>query len=320
MKIRQVLVLASALSVTACAAAGVGSRPGSFPEMPAPGPDVRGLQTNAKIEKALYVADPDNTAVQVFQNGTYQHQGQFSATSGPAGLWVDAKSNVYVTSSSGLGMQRLYSMVTEYEHGSYRPLCVYSDGIQDAIGVTTDRNGTVYVADFNFGFHSGGHIDVYPQCVNKLAKQYLVRFGPAGVAVDAEGNVFVAYEKYPFSRQQGHFVEFKAGSDTPKRFKATTGYNGGMVIDHNDNLIAVDQPGKVVDIISPPYRTTRSLVTGLGHPVRVALNKSETLLFVSDILTKSVGVYDYPSGTFVTRVSGNFVIPAGVSDSPNAVF
>ena len=49
-------------------------------------------------------------------------------------------------------------------------------------------------------------------------------------------------------------------------------------------------------MIAPPYKKITTLITGLGIPFRLALNKEQTLLFNVDTFNDKVSVYQYPSG------------------------
>jgi len=259
----------------------------------------------------LYVSNAGNS-VTVLSAKSFQHVGEISdGLNGADGLWVDTKGNFYVANYSAPN-------VTEYKPGASKPSCTYSAQLVDPTNVTTDTSGNVYVVDLNYASYPG-YIYKYAQCEgNVVAHSYTIDVAPSGVAVDAQGDVFVSYAS-PYGG--GHFEEFTNGGSFYKILGATVGKAGGLLIDARGNLIADDQSGSI-DLIAPPYATGKLLIGGLNDPFHCSLNRSEDLLFSADHGSKTVTIYEYPSGKLVKTLDKNNGIYAaeGVAVSPDAVF
>ena len=261
----------------------------------------------AKAGKDLYVAD-DASSVFLFKNKSYKPDGTITnGVSDTNSVWVDRSGNVYVANLETVN-------ITEFAPGASTPSCTYASGLIDPVNVTTDSKGNVYVADFNF-YAKTGYIDVFPQCTDSIAKQYPIKHGPEGVAVDDRGDIFVSF----FNKQKrGAFEEFVRGDSTGKLLAASVASPGGIILDKQRDIIADDQRGAIFRI-PPPYTTVSGIVSGLFDPFRVALSKDEKTLFSANSGSGTVTIYAYPSGT-LTRTLG----PAdgldgadGVSQNPN---
>jgi hypothetical protein len=267
--------------------------------------------------KGLFVSD---LGVKYGQGGVLQLGGPKYAQTGklqdgmylPDGNWFDSARNFYVANVDGRN-------VTEYAPGSRRPTCTYT-GASDPTNVKTDKNGNVYVVDWNDG--SSGAIDVYAQCKNAMIRRYT--FGtatPSDLAFDASGNLFVLY----LANGAGALEEFKAGSTTPTPLGATLKFPGGLAIDKRDNLIAADQGvnGKTngaIDVIAPPYATAKPLVRNLAQPVFLSLNAREDTLYADSFYfaQPTVWVFDYPSGKLAVTLgaANGLSYPLGVAAAP----
>jgi hypothetical protein len=274
----------------------------------------RSVSPATTVGKDLFVSNSTptgGTEIEVLKHKTYKNIGAITdGVNGADGIWVDKIGDLYVANS-------LAPNVTEYAPGGNSPICTYSSELVGPSNGTTDRAGNVYVVDFNH-FKSPGYIDKYTRCSDVVAQQYSIPLGPEGVAVDKHGNIFVSFVS---SSGNGSFEEFKKGSKTPTALQVTTGPPGGLVVDGKGNLISDDQRGSI-DVIAPPYTSATTLVSGLYNPFHLALNKKQTLLFNVDTGAETVTVYKYPSGTLVTTLgtANGITNPAGVADSPGAVF
>ena len=267
--------------------------------------------------KDLYVADPANTAVELLANGTYKKVGSISnGITFPAGDFLDKKGNLYVANATSS-----LPNIVEYAPGGTSPSFTYNASMFDPTGVRVDAAGNVYEADYH-----GGFVNEYAQGVNAVLHSCPVSL-PAGVAVDASGDVFVdslsstrftlIYEYIGGLIKRGHPYRCQ-----PTTLGAAPVFGGGMALDNNNDLVVCDQYASAVYIIDPPYSSiTRTLGSGYVDPYDVTLNKSNTLAFVTDLGLDEVFVYDYKTNTLVTTLgSGNgLAVPYSAVDGPNAV-
>jgi hypothetical protein len=271
-----------------------------------------------RVERDLFISNFDpvsgNGNILVLKNKTYKQIRVIKeGTTGPSSLWVDSRGNLYLANQYG-------SDVLEYRPRASSPSCTYSAGLVGPSFVTTDDAGNVYVSDYQ-----NGDVVKYAQCQNTVLKQWSAKTFAFGIAVDSQGDLFVAYLAYGHTNKGiGYFEEFKGGSSTPTQLGATVSFPGSLIIDRNGNLIADDQSGNI-DVIAPPYSSAKALVSGLNGPYGLSLNRQENLLFSANTgarYSSSVTVYDYPSGQLVTTLgASNGVTRAyGVAESPEATF
>jgi DNA-binding beta-propeller fold protein YncE len=255
----------------------------------------------------LFIAD-DLSSVFLFKNKTYAPDGTITNGLGDTNsVWIDNVGNVYVA-------DLLSASIVEFAPGTSSPSCIYHAGLVDPVNVTTDSAGNVYAEDFNF-LKRPGHIYVFPQCTDKVAKQYTTRVGPEGVAVDPSGDIFVSFFDTQF---HGRFEEFVKGNPTGKLLALRVQSPGGLILDKKNDLILADQGGRIYKS-RPPYTTDTLLVSGLFDPFRVALSKDEKLLFSANSGSGTVTIYSYPSDTLIRTLDSSDGLDGadGVSDSPN---
>jgi DNA-binding beta-propeller fold protein YncE len=269
----------------------------------------RGSHASGKILDYLYVSDQGAREVEVLANGSYQKVGAITrGIEGPAGLFLDDGGNLYVANYLG-------GDITEYAHGSARPKFRFGARMVEPLDVSVDRDGNVYEADFD-----GKFVNEYRQASNKVVNSCAEAGSPWSVAVDAAGDVFVAVD----SNRGGKIVEFAGGLSgcNGKTLGVTFSYAGGTVLDKQGDLIVCDssRPG-AVDLIEPPYeKVARKLGSHWSSPSRLAIDKTNALIFVTDKDAAMVTVIDYRTGKIVSSVGGGLSKPAGVVDEPNAVY
>jgi hypothetical protein len=227
------------------------------------------------------------------------------------GIWYDQAKNLYVANYAA-------AVVQEYANGATSPTFTYSAGLVDPINVTTDENGNVFVADYNY-FNMPAWVNEYAQGSNTVRHTCSIVGAPDGIAIGENGQVFVGYE---LGEGNAAIVEFKHGLSgcNGTTLGVAMNFIGGMQIDKQKNLVVGDLLQRAVDIIAPPYSSVTSSITNVAQPFRVALSKDNSLIFIADIgqYTNDVVVDNYPSGSNVTTLgsANGLSNPAGVATRP----
>jgi hypothetical protein len=265
------------------------------------------------VLSGLFIANLTTGEDVVLQNGTWRGLGTIQDGIGrQAGNWVDNKGNFFQTNYNS-------GQVVEYGFNQRHPKFTYT-GFSDPTVVTSDREGNVFVGDYNSG--SNGSIAQFKDGNDTPVQKCSLPGGIEGVAVDSNHDIFVAYNNLS---GQGNLVRFAGGlaGCSASTLRVGLGFAGGLVLDGHHNLIAVDQRNHVVDVIRPPYsRVGNTFRLPLFQPFRVALNRQENRLFVCESPHQFVDVLDYPSGKLLIALGSRngLARPQGVTDEPNAVF
>ena len=271
--------------------------------------DLRGVSPDAKkkLPDDLFVDDRGLNAVEILENGTWHNDGSISnGIDAPDGNWVDTKGNLYVADFTGANVQ-------EYKPGATSPTFTYSAGMTDPVVVTTDSHGKVYEGDY-----IGSYVNEYTQGSNGV----LHNCAPGGmveaVAVDAAGDVFVAYNLNSTAKIIKYTGGLKGCSGTV--LGVTLKFAGSMVLDAHSDIIVCDQGARTVDVLDPPYRhISRKLGSGWSDPFHVTINKKNNQAYVVDFNNANVQVLAYPSGkNQATLNSANGLsVPDGAVDGSN---
>lgn len=226
--------------------------------------------------------------------------------SGPEGLAVDAKGNLYVTNTTG-------NDVTEYARGSTTPSFTYTAQLGAPAGVAVDTSRNVYVTSL-----SPASLTVFPQQSN-TPKQHITSGlpFPIDVALDPKNNVYVTTYNSGFTA--GEILEYAPGTSTGTNLGITTKGPGGIALDKSGDIVTADQglPGVLV---FPPGKTnpSKTFAQNTIDPDPVRLSHNERLAFVGDAVGNAVYVYDYPSGTLVDTITDGVDGPNGVALDPTA--
>jgi hypothetical protein len=271
-----------------------------------PGPE----QPSASLV-GLFVAMLSTNDIKVLKNGTYTQLGDITnGLSAPDGLWVDQLGNLYSANVSGPN-------VTEYKKNQTTSSYTYSASLTDPITVTTDLHNNVFVGDYSGG--GNGFVNEYKQHHNTVFATCAPGGGVEGVAVDTNGDVFVAYNV----GGGANIVQYKHGlaGCHATLLGVTLHFAGGMVLAAHHILVVADQTVGSVDVIKPPYSSVSKTIS-VPNPFKVSLNKTNNRLFVSEPSHPDVEVLSYPSGTLLTTLgsSNGLTSTYGVTDEPNAVY
>lgn len=254
----------------------------------------------------LFVDNNNPDEVAILKNKTWKEIGTItSGTEDPDGNWYD---------SHGLYVANFGEGYIEQYNSKGSETFEYSAGMTNPVTLTTDAHGNIYEIDF-----SGEVVNEYQQGSNTVAASCSLGGLGEGVAVDKQGDVFVAYYT-----GTGVIAEFKGGLSgcSATTLGATVGFPGGMILDKHDNLIICDQTGDAIDIIDPPYSSiSGTLGSGYGEPFHVSLNKKNNQAYVTDTATGDVDVVSYPSGTRKATLgaSNGVSAPFGAVDGSNFV-
>ncbi|MEB3032266.1 serine/threonine-protein kinase PknD [[Mycobacterium] nativiensis] len=226
----------------------------------------------------------------------------------PSGVALDSDDNVYVAS------QGMYGRVVKLAAGSSAPTVLPFSGLYQPQGVAVDKNGTVYVTDFN-----NRVVKLTAGSTDQVLLPFTGLSYPEGVAVDSGGNVYVA------DRGNDRVVELAAGSNTQtvlpfsglnnpdgvavdgsgtvyvtdtdnnRVLKLAAGstnqtvlpFTGvavpwGITVDSDANVYVTEHDGnKVLELAAGASTPTTLAFSGLNTPLDVAVGKSGTV-FVAD--------------------------------------
>ncbi|MGA8574432.1 MAG: hypothetical protein WB609_01935 [Candidatus Cybelea sp.] len=277
----------------------------------------------------IYIDDSGNSAADVVK---YNHWTDFEGTigsglTGPDGNWVDKPvagvRHLYIANYSGPN-------ITEYDTAG-NLVFTYNANMADPVDVTTDKNGNVYEADFNYTVQGGGYVNEYAQQSNTVMASCSPGGNVEGVAVDKHGNVFVAYNN--LSTDVGSVAEYVGGlvssGCTATVEPITFGYLGGIALDRQGNLVVCDQTGpgfsgSLVDVLAPPYSAiTGTLGSGYSDPFHVKVDMAGTKAYVTDLGAAAVDVLNYPSGSNIATINSTsttgVVSPTSAVDEHNMV-
>ena len=275
----------------------------------------------------LYVDDFGSNVAEVvkYNHWTIDEGTISSGMNGPDGNWVD---------KPVAGVRHSYAAnyanpsINEYDTAG-NLLFTYNAGMADAVGVTTDKQGNVYEADFNYTVSGGGFVNEYAQQNNTILTSCSPGGNVEGVAVDKHGNVFVDYNNTTGSANIIEYVHGLAASGCAGTvLPITLGFAGGMVFDRQGDLVVCDQvgtgSGSVIDIIAPPYSgITGTFGSGWSDPFHVTIDMAGTQAYVTDLGTGDVAVMTYPGGSPVATINSSstsgIVTPSGAVDEHNLV-
>jgi DNA-binding beta-propeller fold protein YncE len=267
------------------------------------------LSPAAKTKPLIYVSDNSANAIVIYsQNQTNPSPvGMITnGIDGPLGNFVDAKGTLYVANSSN-------NTVTEYPAGSTSPSVTLSSGINHPISVAADPSGDVAVGEFSqneiLEFPAGGSTPTVTITLLTL---------PEALAFDKRGRLYAAWN-VSGSQLIGHVSRCEHMQDVCVDRGITQGESGGLALDRERDVILGDQTNAVINIYAPKQTSPSRTISTTGHsPYKFELNQREHKLYVADILTGTVIVYNYETGAQIGTISRGLSSAWGVSLSPPA--
>ena len=154
--------------------------------------------------------------------------------------------------------------------------------------------------------------------------------GPAGIAIDSKGLVYVADQKV------GAVFIFDAATHDAQLirngYEAHFGWINGLAIDDDDRLFVSDGKMRRVLIFNTKHEVENQITEGLVDPVGIALDTENRFLYVVDTQQDQVIVYDADTLKLLRRIGtggknhflttpGDFGAPQGVAlDSDGNVY
>jgi sugar lactone lactonase YvrE len=277
----------------------------------------------------VYVANAAGDVITVYRQGTSGSRSPFAMIAGsktglrkPVGVALDSKGNIYVANTrggaSGEGSITIYPPHTNGDVGPTSAITGAATGLYRSGGIALDSVGNIYVTNqasqtgpASVTIYSAGSVgNVTP--IRTLRGSNTRLTNPAGIAVDASGNIYVANE---FSTGGvGNVEMFPPGSTG--NFAPTTTIEGSCSDLENPAGVALDAAGNLyianrgpvpdapaVDITmyaagSDGCVTPAAIICGsatrITQPAGLTLD-SKLNIYVTDSLTNSVSVFAPPS-------------------------
>jgi sugar lactone lactonase YvrE len=238
------------------------------------------------------------------------------SVSSPQNIAVDAMGDVFVTDA-------LAVYEVHFNGGSYGATVTLASGFNYPPGVAVDAVGNVFVTDAaNYAVKeipfSGGSYGAPVNIASNLSTPYFLGASLAGIAVDKNGNVFVA------NSGSNAILEFPfKGSSYGTQIAVGSGFSNpaALAVDANDNLFIADTSASVVQELAydgSSYHTAISLGT-IAAPLGMAVGASgNVFVAVSDQPRLALTEISYIGGAYQKPVYWNlFLSPQCVTVDAN---
>jgi glucose/arabinose dehydrogenase/plastocyanin/uncharacterized protein YjiK len=268
----------------------------------------------------VYVADTANNRIVVFSsNGTViSNWGNYGAGNGsfisPTGVAIDPSSgNVYVADTANNRIQLFSSNGTFISQLGGQQGITKNGSLSHPQAITIDQQGNVYVADT-----ASNRIQVFSSngtFISKIPARTYGEFGtnngtftsPKGIAVDQQGNVYVAdtannriqvfSSNGTFTSAWGEFGTGKGALRSPE----------GITIDQQGNVYVADTANHRIQVFSSngtfisELGTFGFIETGMRFPEGVAIDPSSGNVYVAD--TGNNRILAFSIRSHITNVS-----------------
>jgi hypothetical protein len=273
------------LTSTACS--------GTSPETPAgpittaqrlSGPRHGWILPEAKRKKLLYVTDYTSSIVLIYKQGATGSGpvGEIvDGIDGPQGDAVDKSGTLYVANELG-------NTVTEYPAGSTSASVTLSTDISKPLDVSVDSNKVVYVMEGS----AGKILEFKPGSSSPDATVSLSH--PSDGTNAKNDDLYVSYN----ASSAGHVARCKPLAATCKDLGISVGLAQGIAIDLHGNLALGDVYAQVINIYKRRQTTPfRTISVSEEQPSKLALNVTDTTLYMADPANFAVDLYNYAAGT-----------------------
>jgi hypothetical protein len=235
------------------------------------------------------------------------------------GVFVDKRRNLYAANV-------LNGTVTVSPPGGTAPFeTLTGAGAPDNVVVGSD--GSVYVSNLgnlNDPQKGAGSVLEYRKGETTPSKT-IVAFTtrgtyPEGLALDSSDNLYVAFD-HPTagSKPQGEVLKFTQGAPNGLNLGIHVGYALGLTIDKSNDLLLVDGNSNCVDVFPPGSTAPSQQICGFRQAAidGVALNRSNSELWVTNGFWSYIYGVTYPAGKIVDTISQRIGWAWGVATSPD---
>ncbi|HET6275699.1 MAG TPA: hypothetical protein VFE16_07195 [Candidatus Cybelea sp.] len=252
----------------------------------------------------VYVSDNLGNFIDVFgKDGTLLRK----ITTGldyPAGLFVDAKHNLWVANDGG-------GNVLKFKRGAMKAAATYGASI-GAWGVTKCRNEALYVADLS------DTIDIFARGHHMPTGSLQENSGGAdSVECDSKGNVFVTATVFS---PPGYVIEFPSGKNKPRVLPLYLANPVDAKPDPAGNLLIVNSAGgpynTVTEYTESGSPTGKSMPTGANW-TQIAITANGNAVFGADANDLEGVLMAFPSGKMLqTYADRDFRQLGGIAYDP----
>jgi hypothetical protein len=275
---------------------------------------------DAKSSAKLYVSDPISNKVEVYDAIGKNQQPIATITdgiSGPAGMTVDVKGDLYVADTAG-------NAVAEYAPNGSSPLATYSQDLLGPVDVAVDSKGNVDVANF---YEFSWSIVEFPPGSETPSLEIRDSPGSAysvGLTLDAKDTLYASYQNFyslpsvydyaPGSSKGTAILQF--GPPAPGCYTQKRCILGGLLIDTSGNLLIADGTLPGVEVFPHGKTTPSKVFARTGSPQSLAFTPDESDIFVADKKNGAVNEYTYPGGALVNTIKSGLKSVYGVAVNP----
>lgn len=230
------------------------------------------LSPAAKRQPVIYVANGDQ--VLLYSEAGRQTSPIGMITSGvdyAYGLYVDRSGTLYVSNWNN-------NTVTAYAAGSTMPSATYSQDLSRPLYPIVDRYGDLFVGNAN----RPTVVEYKPGSTAAYQVLNIDGVEADGLAFDQQGNLYVAYRNS--AEGLGSIEEFAPGSTTGQSLGMVLNQPQGVIVDSNNNILAVETGAtRRVDVFAPGSQTPSGQLGIHATPTELAMKGKELHFFISSL-------------------------------------